>query len=333
VGDVRSPLLSLPGAVEADPPDLGVAAHYGDPMREQRRLDNGDGFVDQSHHGVVRIAGPDRLAWLHSLISQHVERLAPGDSAEGLLLSPQGHVEHHFGIVDDGSCTWLTVEPGAAPDLVAFLDSMRFLMRVEIADVTGDWAVVWEPRAGQHVRYLTRERRFGLGGRDLLVPRSELMDYVTAAALGDPAGTWPFEALRIAAHEPRHGLESDHRTIPHEIGWIGTAVNLDKGCYRGQETVARVHNLGRPPRRMVFLHLDGSVERLPAHGTPVEYDGRQVGTVTSAARHYELGPIALAVVKRNTPTDVPFIADGVAASQEVVVPPDVGLHIRADLRT
>jgi folate-binding protein YgfZ len=142
---------------------------------------------------------------------------------------------------------------------------------------------------------------------------------------------WAYEALRIAAREPRQGFETDHRTIPHEVGWITTAVHLDKGCYRGQETVARVHNLGRPPRRLVFLHLDGSVETLPPPGAPVEHEGREVGRITSAARHYELGPIALAVIKRSVPTDAALLAGGVAAAQEVVVSPDEGLHIRTSL--
>ncbi len=327
---MRSPLLSLHGAVEAEPPDTGVAAHYGDPVREQRRLVAGESFVDLSHRGVVRIAGVDRLPWLHSLITQHVAGMEPGESAEGLLLSPHGHVEHHFGIVDDGEATWLHVEPGAAGDLATFLDSMRFLMRVEVADVTSEWAVVWEPKSGPHSRFLSRVRRDGLGGRDLFVPRGELVDYAETAA-GGPAGLWPYEALRIAAYQPRLGFETDHRTIPHEVGWIGTAVHLDKGCYRGQETVARVHNLGRPPRRLVFLHLDGSVETLPMPGALVEHEGREVGRVTSAARHFELGPIALALVKRNVPVDAPLVAGGVAANQEAVVPPDVGLHVKANL--
>jgi folate-binding protein YgfZ len=156
------------------------------------------------------------------------------------------------------------------------------------------------------------------------------VEYAETAA-GGPAGLWPYEALRIAAHQPRLGFETDHRTIPHEVGWIGTAVHLDKGCYRGQETVARVHNLGRPPRRLVFLHLDGSVETLPMPGAPVEHEGREVGRVTSAARHFELGPIALALIKRNVPVDTPLVAGGVAASQEAVVSPDVGLHVKANL--
>jgi folate-binding Fe-S cluster repair protein YgfZ len=81
-----------------------------------------------------------------------------------------------------------------------------------------------------------------------------------------------------------------------------------------------VHNLGRPPRRLVFLHLDGTEVVLPAHGAEVTLDGRQVGFVTSAARHFELGPIALALVKRNTPVEATLLAGGVPGTQELVVP-------------
>jgi folate-binding protein YgfZ len=127
-------------------------------------------------------------------------------------------------------------------------------------------------------------------------------------------------------------LETDSRTIPHELGWIDSAVHLDKGCYRGQETVARVENLGHPPRRLVFLHLDGTPEHLPGHGDPVEHEGRQVGAVTSSARHYELGLIALALVKRTVPIDAVLQASGVPAAQEVVVAPDSGGNARERLR-
>ncbi|HXU98433.1 MAG TPA: folate-binding protein, partial [Jiangellaceae bacterium] len=253
----RSPLLDRPGAVAATSFDAGVPAHYGDPMREQRV----PGPVDLSHRGVVTVSGPDRLSWLHSLTSQHVEHLGPGSSTETLVLSPQGHIEHALYAVDDGTAFWAHVEPGTAPALVEFLDSMRFLLRVEVADVSDEFAVVWEPDTEQHGSYLSRVTD---RGREVFVARSELARYV-----GDtPSGTWAHEARRIAAHQPRLGVDTDHKTIPHEVGWIGSAVHLDKGCYRGQETVARVHNLGRPPRRLVMLHLDGSAERLPAHCDP-----------------------------------------------------------------
>lgn len=317
----RSPLLDRPGAVAASGPDAAVAAHYGDPLREQRNLANGGSAVDLSHRDVIRVGGPDRLDWLHSLTSQYLSALPPGTATTALVLSPHGHVEHAMSGVDDGEAFWAHLEPGAAESLVAFLDSMRFLSRVEVEDVSAEYAVVWQPQLEADEKHLTR---VGDRGRDLLVPRDEL-----APSVGDaPAGVWAYEALRIAAHEPRPGLDTDHRTIPNEVGWLGSAVHLDKGCYRGQETVARVHNLGRPPRRLVMLHLDGSVDHLPEHGDPVERDGRNIGFVGSAARHYELGPIALALVKRNVPVDAELLAGGVAAAQEVVVDPDVGLHVR-----
>jgi folate-binding protein YgfZ len=312
----RSPLLDLPGAVEADPPDAGVAAHYGSIVPEQRRFVAGDGFVDLSHRDVLSVTGPDRLTWLHSLTTQHLEHLEPGSKTEVLLLSPQGRIEHAFSGVDDGETFWAHTEPGAAEALVAFLDSMRFMMRVEVADVTDEVAVAWRPTSGYD-----------------LVPRDRLEAYAEAA--GPAAGTWAFEALRIARGEPRLGFDTDQRTIPNEVGWVTdapwSAVHLDKGCYRGQETVARVHTLGRPPRRLTLLHLDGSVNRLPEHGTPLLHDGREIGFVGSAARHHELGPIALGLVKRAVPVDATLDADGIPAAQEVVVDPEVGLHARPRL--
>lgn len=313
-----SPLLQRAGAVEADPPDAGVAAHYGSFHAEHRRFEAGDGFVDLSHRDVLAIDGPDRLGWLHSLTTQYFEGLESGRSVQALLLSPQGRVEHAFVGVDDGQTFWAHTEPGCGEALATFLDSMRFMMRVEVRDVSDAWSVIGLP---------------GLAHE--LVERARLESSVQRH--GDPVGTWAWEATRIAAGEPRLGLDTDERAIPNELGWLSTAerqsaVHLDKGCYRGQETVARVHTLGRPPRRLTLLHLDGSAEHLPPHGSEVQLDGRTVGFVGSAARHHEFGPIALAVLKRNVATDATLLADGVAASQEVVVDPEVGLHARPVLR-
>ena len=147
-----SPLLSRPGAVPADPPDAGVAAHYGDPLREQRRLTQGHGLVDLSHRDVVQVRGPDRLSWLHSLTTQHLTSLAKDVATETLVLSPHGHVEHALSLVDDGEVTWMHLEPGTGPALVDFLDRMRFMLRVEVEHVSEQWAVVAEPLA-QPVSY------------------------------------------------------------------------------------------------------------------------------------------------------------------------------------
>ena len=288
---MTSPLLSWPGAVAADPPDVGVAAHYGDPYAEQRSLAAGSALVDLSHRPVLRVAGPDRLPWLHSLLTQHLTSLTPGQWTQALVLSPQGRVEHHLTLVDDGAQLLAHVEPGTLGGLIDFLQRMRFMLRVEVDDVTGDYAVVHQ------------------AGADRFVPRATLPD------LDAPlAGIGAYEALRVAARQPRLGLDTDHKTIPHEMGWLGSAVHLDKGCYRGQETVARVYNLGRPPRRLVLLHLDGSDSELPATGDPVLLEDRAVGRVGTAVRHHELGPVALAVVKRQVPDDAVLVAGSVPAS-------------------
>ncbi|MFI7452092.1 YgfZ/GcvT domain-containing protein [Nonomuraea sp. NPDC049714] len=304
---MRSPLLDLPGAVAADGPDADVAAHYGDLFAEQRVLVKGEAVVDRSNREVIRVAGADRLKWLNDLTSQKLDTLAPGEWTQTLLLDAQGRLEHHLTLVDDGTAVLAHVEPGASATLIDYLDRMRFMLRVEVS-LAEDLAVL------------------SSATEDFLVSRAELPDH-----LGRPlAGLWAYEALRIEEHRPRAGFDTDHKTIPHEVGWIGSAVHLNKGCYRGQETVARVHNVGHPPRRLVFLHLDGSVDTLPPHGAPVIFESQEVGTVGSAARHYELGPIALALVKRTVPVDATLLAGGVAAAQEVIVPPDAGRNVTID---
>ena len=332
---MKSPLLDVPGAVPADGPDTGVAAHYGDPYAEQRALAGSSGLVDRSHRGVIRITGPDRLTWLHSITTQSLEKLAAGDTAEALILSPNGHVEHQLTLTDDGTAVWAHVEPGTAGPLLEFLESMRFMLRVEPADVSADYGILTLMGPGRPdppgAAAATLSAPFQM---DLVVAREELAGLAAGLRSGgaELAGMWAYEALRIAAGRPRLGLDTDHKTIPHEVGWIETAVHLSKGCYRGQETVARVHNLGHPPRRLVFLHLDGSADALPAHGDPVELAGAGVGFVGSAARHYELGPIALALIKRTVPVDAVLSAAGIAAAQEVIVPPDAGANVKITLR-
>ena len=325
---MRSPLLDLPGAVPAEAPDDGVAAHYGNPHVEQRSLEAGSGFVDLSHRGVLRIGGKDRLSLLHSLTTQHLSDLAAHEATETLLLDPNGRIEYALYLVDDGEHTWAHLEPGAAEGFAAFLTKMRFMLEVEPEVVSADYAIVYEAAPSELTDVVARD--LPGGGREIFLPRERLAEY--GRTHPHPAGVWAAEALRIAGHRPRAGLETDQRSIPHELGWIGSAVHLNKGCYRGQETVARVENLGHPPRRLVMLHLDGTQEHLPPHGSAVLQDGREVGTVTSSARHYELGPIALAVVKRTVPVDAQLEADGVPASQEVVVAPDAGGTARERLR-
>ena len=335
---LSSPLLDRPGAVPAAGRDAGTAWHYGDPVREQRTLATGAGWVDRSTRGVLAVPGADRLTWLHSITSQHLSALPDGAGTQGLVLSPHGHVEQHFAVAETGGTTWLDTEPGHAAPLLAYLDSMRFLLRVEPRDATAELAVLtvlgpdtaavlahaglpvpplaWQVAPLPGGGFVRRMPGPGPDAADLLVPRDTLgavAGRLTAAGAA-PAGSWAYEALRVESLLPRLGQETDHRTIPHEVGWIGTAVHLDKGCYRGQETVARVQNLGRPPRRLVLLHLSGERDELPPAGTPLQLDGRTVGFLGTAVQHHELGPVSLGVVKRTVAAGTLLDAGGTAAA-------------------
>lgn len=334
------------GALAPDSPDAAVAAHYGDPMREQRTLTTEVGLVDRSHRSVVAVPGEERLSWLHNISTQHLRDLAPGVGTETLVLSPHGHLEHHAGALEDGATTWLDTEPGRGGELLDFLERMRFLTRVEPRDATQETAVLSlvgpdvdaaltalgvTPLAAPDLADVPGPKfangavpsrptswyearpvpgggwaRRGRLGVDLLVPRERMDELAdTLRTAGVPrCGLWAYEAVRVAARLPRPGPDTDHRTLPMEVDLIAPAVHLEKGCYRGQETVARVHHLGRPPRRLVLLHLDGmSTDELPAPGTPVTSGDRTVGFLGTAVRHGELGPVALAVLRRNVADD------------------------------
>ena len=358
-----SPLLNRPGAVASAPedPDQAVPAHLGDPGREQAALAEGRAACALARD-VVTVTGPDRLSWLTTLSSQVLTTLEPGDGgAETLLLDAQGHITHALAALDDGRTLWLVTEAGNGEDLATFLDSMRFMLRVEVAEwpdvmalgalgeglealaqaardtapdsptdpeapatsqadaaqtgaepqgsLIGLWRDPWPGVVEGGTSYDVGEDRphpgQGYRGGHVLVPAQSVNAVVEAfLAAGEGrrlAGALAWEALRIEAGRPRHAREADARAIPHELDWLRTAVHLTKGCYPGQETIARTLNLGRPPRRLTVLQLDGLVGDLPQPGASVRMGERAVGAVTSVARHHELGPIALALLRRAVP--------------------------------
>ena len=282
-------------------PDRGAVLHYGDPVKEQRALASGTAWADLSHLEIVAIKGVDRLRWLHDLTTQHVETFS-GGWTNGLILDHLGHIEHQFIMFDDGETSWLIVDVDRAVPLMEYLNKMRFTMRVEVRDASQEKSLIRIPG-------LTDD----LGGPFQLVDRGVIPDFSSNPEL-TKVGIWALEAERVAAMRPRIGLETDHKSIPNEINLLNKSVHLNKGCYRGQETIAKVHNLGQPPRKLVLLHLDGSDVDLPAIGADVERDGVKVGFVGTVARHHELGNIALAVVKRSVEGDAKLTVGGIAAS-------------------
>jgi folate-binding protein YgfZ len=292
-----------------DGPDKGAIWHFGEPAKEQRALDEGKGWADLSHLTVVAVSGEDRLKWLHDLTTQYLTDFGAGIWTSALILDPQGHVEYQFNLVDDGATTWLVMDPQFAENLVTYLKKMRFMLQVEVRDATFEYAVMRAPGAATEI-----------GGPFALVPRGELDEMKEAFnSAATEVGTWVLDAERVAAGRPRHGIDTDNKAIPNELGLLNTSVHMNKGCYRGQETVAKIYNLGKPPRRLVMLHLDGHAVVMPPSGTPVMNGDVQVGFLGTVARHHELGPIALAIVKRNTPVDAQLMVENVAASQQIIV--------------
>jgi len=292
-----------------DGPDKGAVWHFGEPVKEQRALEAGTAWADLSHLNIVAVTGEDRLKWLHDLTTQFVSDLQPGVWMPSMILDAQGHVEFQFNLVDDGSTTYLVLDPGYVEKLVEYLTKMKFMLRVDVRDASSEFVVLRAPGVAD-----------AIGGPFALVPRAEVEEMKqTFGGVATQVGTWALDAERVAKGRPRIGFETDHKSIPNELGVLNTAVHMKKGCYRGQETVAKIYNLGNPPRRLVMLHLDGSDVGFPAAGTKVENDGVVVGFVGTVARHHELGTIALAIVKRNTPTDATLTIDGIPANQEVIV--------------
>ena len=292
-------------------PDHGAIWHFGEPVKEQRALEEGKAFANLSHLPAISIAGADRLTWIHSLCTQDVEHLQPGEWKSGYILDPQGHIEFPLLIIDDGNTLYLFTEIASAPSLMTFLNSMKFMLRVEVRDASGEVALFRAPGKSDSI-----------GGPYALVHRSEIESMTANFALTAlQVGTWALDAQRVAAGRPRFGFESDPKTIPNELGTLNIAVHMNKGCYRGQETVAKVFNLGKPPRRLTLLHLDGSGVDLPSPGAPITLDGKAVGFLGTVARHHELGPIALALIKRSVPLDATVTAGTVLATQEEIVAP------------
>ena len=274
-------------------PDKGAIWHFGEPNQEQKALVAGNAWADLSHRGIISISGKDRLTWLHALTTQHLEKLEAGKWVEALILDVQGHVIDQLFLVDDGSTTWLHTENSRTNEILDYLNKMKFMLEVEVKDQSNDYAVLRAPGKSDL-----------LGGPYALVPRIELKETIEAFSKSHiQVGMWALEAERVSQGRARLLFETDHKSIPNELGFINRAVHMNKGCYRGQETVAKVFNLGQPPRKLVTLHLDGSMVAMPDHGSKIFLADKEVGFIGTVARHYELGPVALAVVKRLVPSN------------------------------
>ena len=278
-------------------PDEGAVWHYGEPVKEARALADGKAWADLSHHEIISVSGTDRFKWLHDLTTQYLTDFTPNNWTSALILDHLGHIEYQFLVTDDGNTTWLITDKNRSAGLIDYLNKMKFTLRVEVKDVSSEKKLIKIPG-----------KTDGIGGPYKLINRDESPNFSEMEV-----GMWALEAERVAMRRPRIGLETDHKTIPNEIGLLNISVHLNKGCYRGQETVAKIHNLGNPPRKLILLHLDGSEVDLPLPGMDVVLNGVRVGFVGTAARHHELGNIALALVKRNVADDAQLTIAGIPA--------------------
>ncbi|WP_245998860.1 CAF17-like 4Fe-4S cluster assembly/insertion protein YgfZ [Corynebacterium gerontici] len=308
-----SPLLQLPGATALSPEDdptaqaahPGVAWHYGDPLSEQRVFEPSLALIDRSHRTVIAVSGEDAPAFLNNLLSQKLDQAEHGFAAQALNLDAQGRIVHQMDVLFWNDIFYLDCEPADAPTLLDYLQKMVFWSKVEIS--TPEIGILTligtlPARDWEHPHRMVEG--FGLPRLDLLVAKTELFDVATSL-IRDGAtatGLMAYQAQRVRSLMPERSLDLDEKSIPHESPvLLAQAVHLHKGCYRGQETVARVENLGRSPRVVVLVHLDGSAPTLPLTGEPITAgaSSRALGRIGTVVHDYEYGPVALAVLKRS----------------------------------
>jgi len=320
---------------------------FSNPLVEQREFIAGNAAISLEDKAVISVSGDDRLTWLNDILSQKLDELAVGASTEALWLDAQGRIVRDFHIIDDGETAWLITFKQDLEELLTQLKRMVFRAKVVITDRTDEFVVIatWNKPVEQvfvshevSLQWIDPWPATAVGGwrygdkptapweyREALV---QVSDEPQVWQIFTKAGTMALDALRVAAFKPAGPNEIDEKALPHESDWLATAVHMNKGCYRGQEAVAKVHNLGHPPRRLVFLHLDGSAHALPNTGDDVFAGENLVGKVTSVGQHFEMGPIALALIKRNVSiTEELSIVSGtetIAATQEVIVPQSAG---------
>jgi folate-binding protein YgfZ len=232
----------------------------------------------------VGVRGPDAEPHLQALLSNDVEALLPGDASEGLLLTAKARVIAPLTVLRRGSDDYLLLtEPGLGERVRATLLRARFAKRCEI-------------EVEEHASAVVFDGTEGIPNRDYGLPAREVLDSGLEATVTDDE----LEVLRIRAGTPRFGREIDDRVLPAEAGLTVRAVDFEKGCYPGQEPIARQHYRGRVNRTLRVLELD--MQALPEYDAEVTLGGKVVGRVTSAVRD-EGATVALGYVRVEVPGD------------------------------
>jgi folate-binding protein YgfZ len=330
----KTPLLEVAAKVGATlTEDHGwlLPAYYGNVAGEYQNACQDVALFDRCHHGKVQVVGKDARSFLHNLCTNEVNKLPVGFGCEAFLTSGQAKILaavliYRVAAPEGSDCLWLDAGPGLGEKVVKHLDRYLVSERVELADRTKEFVQLHlaGPRAAevlhkvlpdklpalaalQHTEQaiadtpcpIRRHDPLGLPGYDVLCARekAEVVWQALCEAGARPAGLKAYHMLRVEAGTPEYGVDLDENNLPQEVGRLEQTVSFTKGCYIGQETVARIRTYGHVNRSLVGLKLAEEASVLP--GAKLCHDGKEVGQVTSSVFSPRLGhAIALAYVRR-----------------------------------
>lgn len=338
------------GARFAQTGEREVVAHYGDPLAECRSVRQAVGLADLSHRGKIRLAGKDRGEFLHGLVTNTINTLQPGEGVYAVFTTPKAKILGDAVVSCLAESLWLAVPGEIAATMASHLDRHLFTADVTIEDNTDRFAClslqgpaaqkvleaavpgvvppapygVWEGAWKDHPLLVVGGASTGEEGYDLFLPVEESISlWESLMEFGKPWGLQPFglealEILRIEAGIPRYGAELDDTVIPLEAR-LDHAISYTKGCYVGQETIARIHYQGHVNRVLVGLKVEGTTA--PSQGDVLYKEGQEVGRVTSAVFSPMLSTVlALGYAKRaaSEPGTVLTVLGGSGEAQAVV---------------
>jgi folate-binding protein YgfZ len=339
--------LSTAGAVFAPGDSTGEALHFGNAREEYAALTGGVGLADFSHRTQIELTGADRQTFLHNLCTNEIRRLTAGTGCEAFLCNAQGHVLALVNVFCGAANLVIETVPGVGAKLLAHLDRYLIREKVELADRSESWAelllagpgsdAILQPLAGDLPQQPLGNVLTQCAGVDVSLRRVEITQphgYLLSAercelpklwqallqAGARPCGSAAVETARIEAGTPYFGPDITDANLPQEIARDARAISFVKGCYIGQETVARLDALGHVNRTLVGVRFAGA--ELPAAGTDLTDDsGKVVGRVTSATFSPRLtAPLAFAYVRRETNTPGAKLGSSVGSAEVVALP-------------
>jgi folate-binding protein YgfZ len=335
---------------------MECVSHYGEPEREYSALQDSVGLLDLGFRGRFCLTGADRIRLLHGQVTNDIQGLAVWEGCYAAFVSHKGRMQADAFIYALAEEILVDVEPGLTQGLLARMEHHIVADDVQCVDVSPYYGLlsVQGPRSAAvldrlelkvpsrllgvgHLAdpgigdlYVMRNPRTGGDGFDLFIPvdaQAMVLDKALAAAKGEGGrmvGWHALELSRIEAGIPRFGADMDETNLPPETGIEGRAVSYSKGCYIGQEVIARIRTYGQVAKKLRGLRFSGGDGAMPVRGDKLVRDGREVGTITSVARSPKLGGavIGLGYVRRecNAMGTVLEVRAGVGGMTAGIVP-------------